>query len=166
MKYIDALRWALFYRAMATGAFLAGLVLLCIGFVTGFGEAISLFFSDFPSNVGSATEQANPMSTLIFGALGVLVWQVGKAYALFVTLPRSTARQSPKTNERDSRMYEEIQELDERLANMETEVTAIRESVQKQSRETTPNDDDVSIESGDGVTIESSPTNDPETSGD
>ncbi|MFC6766298.1 hypothetical protein [Natrinema soli] len=166
MKYTDALRWTLLYRAMATGAFLTGLALLGIGLVAGFGEAISLFVSDFPSNVGPAIEQANPIITLIFGALGVLTWQIGKTYALFVTLPRSIARRSAKSNKRDSQVHEEIQELDERLANVEAEMTAIREGVQQLSHETTADDSDVGIGSDDSVTINSSPTDDPGSSGD
>lgn len=150
------------YRAIVTGAFIAGLVLLGMGFVAGFGEAVTLFFSDFPSNVGVAIERANPMITLIFGFLGVLVWQIGKAYALFVALPRSTARRSVKSIKRDSRVHEETQKVDERLANVEAEMTAIRRSVQKLSHETTADNGDIE---SDDVTTDSSPTDDPGTSG-
>ena len=135
MKYTDALRWTLLNRAIAIGAFLAGVVLFALGMVAGFGEAVTLFFSNFPNNVGEATDRANPMVTLVFAIVGILVWQVGKTFALYVTLPRATARRTGKSIDSARLRSELLEGLDARLATMEEDVVETRRSVQELKRE-------------------------------
>ena len=135
MKYVDALRWTLLNRAIAIGAFLAGLVLFAVGLVAGFGEAVTLLFSDFPNNVGEATDRANPFVTVAFAVVGILVWQVGKTYALYVTLPRATARRAGKSIDSTRLRSEILEGLDARLATMEEDVAETRRSVQELKRE-------------------------------
>lgn len=129
MQSVSALRWTLLYRGIATGSFLVGLALLALGFVVGFGDATTLFVADFPNNVGAAVEQANPFVTLAFAVVGLLVWQVGKTYALFVTLPPATGRWTARSFDSVELRGEVVDMLDDRLAAMESELVALRRQV-------------------------------------
>lgn len=126
MKSVSALRWTLWYRGIATGSFLVGLALFGLGLVTGFGEAATLLFADFPTNVDAAVGQSNPLVTLAFAVVGLLVWQVGKTYALFVTVPPATGRWTARSFDSVTLRGEVVDMLDDRLANMETELETMR----------------------------------------
>ena len=121
-------RWAVIYRALTIGALVGGLALVAFGFLTGFRGALFVLLED-PLNPGPAIEQANPSITLIFSLLGIVVWQFGKAYALFVTLPRASGRAASRKLGSKGRSRVTLAELDERLAAMEAEIAQARREI-------------------------------------
>ncbi|ELY71068.1 hypothetical protein [Natrinema versiforme] len=122
-------KWTLVYRAITVGALGLGLALVAAGFLAGFGGAITGLLAD-PLNPGPAIESANPMITLLFAALGIVVWQLGKSYALFVTLPRAAGRAAGRQLDANRLASEVHDGLDDRLADMEAELAETRRAVE------------------------------------
>ena len=135
MTYTAALRWSLLYRGITTAAFLVALALFGVGLVAGFGGTVTLLLSDFPHNVGDAIAGSNPLITLVFAVIGVLVWQVGKSFALFVTLPRATGRRAASSFDTVRLRSEDLEALDERLSEIERDVAETRRAVQELKRD-------------------------------
>ncbi|SEW02223.1 hypothetical protein [Natrinema salifodinae] len=128
MDLRNPLRWTLVYRAIAVGALGLGLALVAVGLLVGFGSSITALLAD-PLNPGPALERADPTITVAFTVLGVVVWQLGKTYALFVTLPRATGRAAAQQLD-STRLASEVRDgLDDRLAELEAEVEATRRTV-------------------------------------
>ncbi len=129
MDLRNPLKWAILYRMVAVGALVLGLALVAAGLVVGFGGAVTALFTD-PLDPGPAIEQANPVITLLFAALGVVVWQLGKTYALFVTLPRAAGRAAGQQVDAN-RVASEVRDgLEDRLADLETEIEETRRAVE------------------------------------
>ncbi|SDJ83955.1 hypothetical protein [Natronorubrum texcoconense] len=126
-------RWAIIYRALTVGALVAGVAVVAFGFIAGFRTALLLLFAD-PLNPGPAIEQANPSITLLFCLLGIVVWQFGKAYALFFTLPRASGRAAARKLGSKGRSRVTLKNLDERLASMEAEIAETRREIQALER--------------------------------
>ena len=127
------IRWAVLYRAFATGALALGLVLVGLGVLAGFGTAVTTLVTD-PLNPGPAIEQANPLVTIAFALVGLVVWQVGKTVALFLTLPRAAGRSAARQIDTAKLRSEVLKGLDERLAEMQTDVQETRRNVQELKR--------------------------------
>ncbi|MXV63799.1 hypothetical protein GS429_17370 [Natronorubrum sp. JWXQ-INN-674] len=126
-------KWALVYRAVAAGALILGLVLVVVGFLAGFGSAITSLVGD-PLNPGSAIERANPSITVLFCVLGVIVWQVGKTYALFLTVPRAAGRAAARRFDTEQVSNEVLAGLDDRLAELESELADTRREIRALER--------------------------------
>ncbi|WP_440769425.1 hypothetical protein [Natronorubrum sp. DTA28] len=126
-------RWAIIYRALTIGAFLAGVAVVAFGFLAGFRTALLLLLED-PLNPGPAIEQANPSITLLFCLLGFVVWRFGTAYALFFTLPRASGRAAARRLGSKGRSRVTLRKLDERLAGMEAEIAEARREIQALER--------------------------------
>ncbi|MDS0473920.1 hypothetical protein [Natrinema sp. 1APR25-10V2] len=129
MDLRNPLKWAILYRIVAVGALVLGLALVAAGLVVGFGGAITALFTD-PLDPGPAIEQANPVITLLFAALGVVVWQLGKTYALFVTLPRAAGRAAGRQVDANRVASEVRDSLEDRLTDLETEIEETRRAVE------------------------------------
>lgn len=95
MKDVDAPRWAILVRATATAVCLAEVLLFCLGISPAFGGVATAIVDD-PTDPVTALEQANPLALVFFGAVGLPVWQLGSAYALYLTLPGVTARRTAR----------------------------------------------------------------------
>lgn len=126
-------RWAVLYRAFATGALFFGLLLVIVGVFAGFGSAAISLVTD-PLNPGPAIEQANPLITLAVAVVGFVVWQVGKTYALFATLPQAAGRSATEQFNSAKLRSEVLEGLDERLAEMQTDIEETRRNVQELKR--------------------------------
>ncbi|WP_050052017.1 hypothetical protein [Halostagnicola sp. A56] len=132
MELSNAAKWTLFNRALTAGAMLLGTGLALLGFVLGFWGSIETLVVD--RNVQLAVENANPIVTLALAGLGFLVWQMGKTYALFWSLPRASGRAAAKRFDHGRLKSEVVEALDERLAEMEEDVAETRRSVQELKR--------------------------------
>lgn len=130
MDVRKSFKWTILYRAITIGSLVAGLALVAAGFVVGFGGALTELFAD-PLNPGSSIEQANPTVTLLFVALGVVVWQLGRTYALFVTLPRAAGRAAGRQLDATHLASEVHDSLDDRLAALEVEIEETRRAVRE-----------------------------------
>ncbi|WP_229504719.1 hypothetical protein [Natrinema versiforme] len=129
MELRNTFKWTLVYRTITVGALGLGLALVAAGFLAGFGGAITGLLAD-PLNPGTAIESANPTITLLFAALGIVVWQLGKSYALFVTLPRAAGRAAGRQLD-SNRLASEVHDgLDDRLADMEAEIAETRRAIE------------------------------------
>ncbi|WP_254522587.1 hypothetical protein [Natrinema caseinilyticum] len=121
--------WTLVYRTIAVGSLVLGLALVAAGLFAGFGGAATTLVTD-PLNPDLALEQANPMITLLLAVFGIVVWQVGKTYALFMTLPRAAGQAATGHSDSD-RVASEVRDgLDDRLARMEAELEETRRAIE------------------------------------
>ena len=134
MTAVDTLVWSLRYRAIATGAFLLGLVVFVLGLAAGFSGAIGTFVAD-PLDPGAALSEVNLAVVGVLALVGLVIWQLGKAFALFVTLPRATGRRAAKSMDTKKLRSEVLEALDGRLADMEAEIEETRRSVQELKRD-------------------------------
>lgn len=146
------IKWTLVNRAVAILALLAGLALVAMGFVAGFGSAVTNLVAD-PLNPGPAIEQANPTVTLVFCLLGLIVWQFGKTYALFLTLPRASGRAAARRVDGDRLAADVADRLEDRLAAIERDVAETRREVERLKRDshTASYDERDALEDGDSA---------------
>ncbi len=137
-------KWTIVYRGIAVGSLLLGLALVGAGLFVGFGSAVTTLFTD-PRNFESAVSQSDPIVTLLFATVGIVVWQLGKTYALFVTLPRAAGRAAGRQLGA-TELASEVQDgLDDRLSDLEDELTETRRAVRAlegDGRTTTFDEDD------------------------
>lgn len=131
----NAFKWTVLNRAIAAGALAGGLALVVVGLFAGFGGAVTTLVAN-PLDPGPAIDQANPTITLFFAVLGLVVWQLGKTYALFVTLPRAAGRAAGRQLDANRLASEVHDGLGDRLAEMEAEIEATRRAVQALEDET------------------------------
>ncbi|WP_254763270.1 hypothetical protein [Natrinema marinum] len=129
MDLRNPFRWAIVYRLVAVGSLVLGLALVALGLVIGFGGAVTVLFTA-PLDPGPAIEQANPVITVVFAVLGVVVWQLGKTYALFATLPRAAGRAAGRQVDANRVASEVRDSLEERLTDLESEIEATRRAVE------------------------------------
>lgn len=134
MNAVDALVWSLRYRAIATGAFLLGLVVFVLGLAAGFSGAIGTFVAD-PLDPGAALSEMNLAVVGVLALVGLLIWQLGTAFALFVTMPQATGRRAARSMDTKKLRSEVLEALDGRLAEMEAEIEETRRSVQELKRQ-------------------------------
>lgn len=80
-------RYAVYYRALATVSFIVGMGIALAGVWLGLGDAVSVALDSFlqESVMGRAMDAANLPLTLGLVVVGVLVWQVGKTAAFYWT---------------------------------------------------------------------------------
>ncbi|MFC6717546.1 hypothetical protein ACFQGT_04320 [Natrialbaceae archaeon GCM10025810] len=148
MTVKNALKWTALYRALAAASLLVGMVLVIAGVVVGSRGAL-VTLADDPTAIDAAVEAANPLFTVAFAVAGVIVWQFGKAFALFVTLPRASGWRAADGFDSERLKSEIVEAIDVRLAEMEEDVAQTRRSVRKleRDRNTATFDDDDHIES-------------------
>lgn len=132
MELSNAAKWTIFNRVLTAGAMLLGTGIALLGFVLGFWGSIETLVVD--GNVQAAVDNANPILTLVLAGLGFLVWQMGKTYALFWSLPRASGRAAAKRFDHGRLKSEVVEALDGRLAEMEEDVAETRRSVQELKR--------------------------------
>ena len=124
----NAFKSAIVHQSIAYLSLLAGAVLVVMGVLAGFQGAVTTLIAD-PLDPAPAIERANPMITIAFCVLAVVVWQFGKTYALFVTLPRATGRAAARRFDPKRVSSEVTADLDERLAAIEADVAETRRTV-------------------------------------
>lgn len=124
----NSFKWTIVYRGITVGSLVLGLALVGAGLFVGFGSAVTTLFTD-PRNAESAIGQADPIITLLFAAAGLVVWQLGKTYALFVTLPRAAGRAAGRQLDA-TKLASEVQDgLDDRLSDLEDDLAETKRAV-------------------------------------
>lgn len=130
MEPREALKWTLLYRGISIGAFALGGVLIAAGVFLGFASAVRTLFTD----PAGAVEAANPLVTIAFGVLGLAVWQVGKTYALFVTVPEAAGRAAAEEFDTEHLRSELLESIDDHLSDLQVDVEETRRNVQELKR--------------------------------
>jgi hypothetical protein len=84
----DAIKWAGYYRLLASGSFVVGMAIAFFGVSAALGEAVQILFNELGNSgaVDEAQAAANVPLAAISLIAGVLVWQIGKSAAFFWTL--------------------------------------------------------------------------------
>lgn len=82
-----AFRYAVYYRAIASAAFVVGGGLTLLGIWLGIGPAIAVYLTSFlqPDAASQAMGAANAPLAAVLVVVGTTIWQVGKAWALYWT---------------------------------------------------------------------------------
>ena len=133
MEDASAFKRALVYRAIVTGSFLGGLVVIATGVVAGIGGDLWTLVSN-PMDAGTVLAEANLVLVGVFVVIGVLVWQVGKAYALFYTLAPAAGAEAATQFDREALRSELLEGLNDHLGQLEEDVLETRRGVQELKR--------------------------------
>lgn len=123
MRLTDALRWAIYDRAIAFGSFLLGaLVAAGIVFLGAGGSLTTFLFEDLSSTPG--TRDLAVLGVGIFA--GVFVWQVGRATARHRTMVTATERQVDEHLDHDAIARAAVSKIDDRIGSLEGDVEEVR----------------------------------------
>ncbi|MCU4926854.1 hypothetical protein OB905_12840 [Halobacteria archaeon AArc-dxtr1] len=133
MELSNAIKWTVINRVVTIGALLAATGIVVLGFVLGFWGSIELLIDD-PLDPGPAVEEANPIITLVGLVAGFLVWQVGKTYAFFRTLPRASGRRAAAEFDHERVKSGVLDGLDDRLTQIEEDLAETKRSVHELKR--------------------------------
>lgn len=133
MQIPEPVTAALTYRALAFVSFLIGIVVAGIGVALGVSVSVSTLLAD-PNRAGEAIGFTSPVLTIVLVGLGFAIWQIGKTYALFLTLPSETARSVSDGFDNERLKSDVLTALDGRLAAMEEDVAETRRSVSELKR--------------------------------
>lgn len=121
----SALRWAVLYRGVTWLFGLVGLAFVYLGFrlsVGGLPLSRSMFFGAL----------ANPRF-LAPALLGFVLWQFGKTVVFYKTVTEAVEEQMTERFDAQMVKSEILEVLDERLAEMETEIRQTRSEVRETS---------------------------------
>jgi len=120
----QTLKYLGFYQVLATLSALVGLALVGLGVQMGFGDSIAIVMQDAPKNWGDAVGAADPGTFAAMAVLGVLVWQLGKAAALVVTMGKVADAAATGGGASDAEQVRSavMSEVDERIAPLESDV--------------------------------------------
>ncbi len=124
----DAFRWTLMYRGIWLLSVVVGAGLVGLGLVVGFD--LSAFLAD-PTDPAAA---ANPAVTGALALAGLVVWLLGRSFALYVTLPRAAGEAAADAFDTERVRSEVLEVLDDRLAAIEDEIETTRRGVQELKR--------------------------------
>lgn len=84
----DAVKWAAYYRLLASGSFVVGMAIAFFGVSAGLGETVQILVQELGNS--GAVEEAQAAANVPLAAVsilgGVFVWQIGKSAAFFWTL--------------------------------------------------------------------------------
>ncbi len=133
MRFVDALKWTLIHRGVSLVALLIGLALAGAGVVLGLGDVLDQLADD-PASPGDALQAGNPIITVGLVVVGVVVWLVGKSYALYLTMPSATGKAATDQFDMKQVRSEVLDALDDRLATIEDDLEATRRSVAELKR--------------------------------
>jgi len=86
MEAKRAVKWAAYYRGIATLSFIVGMGIAFFGLSSGLGEAIDIVINNYPAQQQEAQEAANVPLAAGSVVVGVVVWQLGKALGFYWTL--------------------------------------------------------------------------------
>lgn len=123
MHVTAALRWTLYYRLAAWASALVGLGFVYLGYVLSIGGA--------PLDLATAIEGAKSPAFAGPALVGFLIWQVGKTTAYYKTLTEATEEQMAERFDPELLKSDILAVLDERLAEMHTDLEATRRGVQE-----------------------------------
>jgi hypothetical protein len=138
MKLTSALRWAAFYRGIV---WVAGL--LPVGVI-----GVGMYFlgtNRIPRGTGEALSNAKSPYFLAALLVSLVIWQFVKTAAFYKTVTEATEMQMAERFDSEKVKSEVLSVLDDRLAEMQTELERTRKEVQE-------------IDSGSGPTTQTPPT--------
>lgn len=120
----QTLKYLGYYQVLATLAAVVGVALVGLGVQMGFGDSIAIVMQDAPKNWGDAVDAAQPGTFLALSVVGVLVWQLGKAAALVLTMGKVADAAASGGGASDAEQVRSavMSEVDERLAPLESDV--------------------------------------------
>lgn len=129
MKLTEALRWTIYYRGIALVSFLLGAVLAGVGVWYGF---LDLVLSRLP---GATGDPSFDTTSVVVGALlillGVVVWQIGKTAAFYMTITEATESEMADQFDTQTVKSEILEVLDDRLADIHADVESTRQQVDR-----------------------------------
>lgn len=135
METRTALRWAGYYRAMATAAFFVGFGIVAVGAWLGFGETVTIVLEHWPKRWEEAIDAAQPLTAAGFTVVGLIVWQYGKAVAQVRTLSTATETEIKKEYNVEAVKSEVLASLEDRFADIEADVERNGELLDQINRE-------------------------------
>ena len=118
-------RWAGRYYLFATAAALVGLALVAAGLQIGGIETYRELLA------GDAVLTRSALVGLLPILLGLAVWRFGKAWALYATLTGATEAELAETYDNERVKSEILSVLDERLAEMQSDLRTVNRNVNK-----------------------------------
>lgn len=136
MSLKQTLRWAAVYRALSAVAFLVGFGLVALGF------AVGLVFDPgalAAGDLGGAISGESPIAGLLVALLGLVVWRVGKALALYYTLSGAVEERMATRFDSERVKSDILAVLDDRLSGLEEQVEATRSDVREVAEAQTGN---------------------------
>ncbi len=118
-----ALKWTLYYRGVAWASGLVGIGFALLG--------LKLSNGALPLSWEGITQAAASVEFAVLGLIGFSVWQVGKTAAYYKTLTEATDDQLAERFDPELIKSDVLSVLDERLAEMHTDLEATRRGVEE-----------------------------------
>lgn len=128
MSVKQTLRWALVYRALSAVAFVVGFGVFAVGL------ALALEFDPiafFEGDLAGAFDGESPLVGGLVALVGLVVWRVGTAAALYYTLSGAVEERMSRRFDSEKVKSDILSVLDDRLAGMEEQVQATRSDVRE-----------------------------------
>ncbi|MEF8774326.1 MAG: hypothetical protein V5A23_09180 [Halobacteriales archaeon] len=122
MDVRQALKWTAIYRGTAWLLGLVALGSVYLGYYLSLGGA--------PLTLDAAIEGAGSVRFAVPALLGVLVWQAGKTVAYYKTVSQAIEREIAKEFDAEMIKSDILSVLDERLADMQTQIEGTRRAVE------------------------------------
>ena len=122
-----ALRWALYYRGLSLVAAAVGWLLVGIGVAIGLNDPLSTLLTG--DGVVAALDSVWLPPVVVFGVLGVLVWQLGRTAAFYGTLTAAVEEEMADRFDSQKVKSDILSVLDERLSDMHLELERTRRGV-------------------------------------
>lgn len=127
MHSFTALKWAVYYRALALCAAFLGLAIAGVATVIGAGELVDAVMG--PGDPLEAISIATFALPAIGYVLAVVVWQVGKTAAFYKTIAEATGAEVDGGVDEMRLKSEIVAVVDQRLAEIHAETSATREAL-------------------------------------
>lgn len=120
-------RWAGYYYLLTVAATLVGFVFVAVGLWVGGIEA----YQAWADGAGAVAALGDAVVALIPIAIGVAVWRFGKAWAMYATLTGAVEAELAETYDNERVKSEILSVLDERLAEMQSDLQTVNRNVNK-----------------------------------
>lgn len=137
METTDALRWATYYRALATLSFVVGAGIATIGIWLGFGDALlyEIGSSSAYDTRGAALDAGSPLLGGVLAFVGFVTWQMGKTTAFFWTVTTAVGAEADDAFDTEAVKSELLAALNNQLSDVHSEVETTRKRIDRLSRE-------------------------------
>jgi len=123
MNLRSALRWTAMYRAVTWASGVVFLLFLGAAFVLGLDDVITTAVFGNPYRLADVGFSGPP---LVLALVGFLVWQFTTTVAFYKTLTEATDEQMVQRFDSEKVKSEILEVLDDRLAEMQTELERTR----------------------------------------
>lgn len=127
MNRKQAFRYAGYYFLFTVAATLVGGALVVAGLMLGVDAAWDAYRAGRPYVVVLRTAAPGLVPVLV----GVLVWRLGKAWALYYTLTDAVDDQLSETFDREALKSDILSVLDDRLSDMQQDINSVNRNVKE-----------------------------------